>query len=273
MSEFPHDSFAKNYLTELLNTIGTAVPNKFVKSERREGDVWFEHDRKLSIPAQRKKLGLMGQLLVRDSLIEVFRNPATDFEIRSCIGKLIDIESGFVREANRQKETVPDEKLPYLWLIMPTASKTIRQGIGFHRSRIPGVYRLPKLNRVGLILVHQLPVTEESLWLRLLGCDGNQNRAILELVTQPTPPALYANIEEVLADYRADLESIRSLTKDEEELIMNLSVAYLKKKEEWKKEGKEEIVVNMLRRGLDTASICDLTGFSIETVEKLRDRL
>jgi predicted transposase YdaD len=58
---------------------------------------------------------------------------------------------------------------------------------------------------------------------------------------------------------------------------MNLSVAYLKKKEEWKEEGKEEgkeeIVVNMLRRGLDIASICDLTGFSIETVEKLRDRL
>jgi helix-turn-helix protein len=54
---------------------------------------------------------------------------------------------------------------------------------------------------------------------------------------------------------------------------MNLSVAYLKKKEEWKEEGKEEIVVNMLRRGLDTASICDFTGLSTETVEKLRDRL
>jgi hypothetical protein len=273
MSEFPHDSFAKNYLTELLSTIGTAVPNKFIKSERREGDVWFERDRKLSVSAQRKKLGLMGQLLVRDSLIEVFRNPATDFDIRSCIGKLIDIEGGLVREANRLKETVADEKLPYLWLIMPTASEAIRRGIGFQRTRIPGVYRLPKLNRVGLIVVHQLAVTEATLWLRLLGSEGNQNRAILELVTQPTPPALYANIEEALADYRADLESIRSLTKDEEELIMNLSVAYLKKKEEWKEEGKEEIVVNMLRRGLDTASICDLTGFSIETVEKLRDRL
>jgi hypothetical protein len=111
---------------------------------------------------------------------------------------------------------------------------------------------------------------------KLLGSEGNQNRAILELVTQPMPPAL-ASIEEVLADYRADLESIRSLTKDEEELIMNLSVAYLKKREEWKEEGKEEgreeIVMNMLRRGLDAASIFDLTGLSIKTIEKLRDRL
>jgi predicted transposase YdaD len=188
---------------------------------------------------------------------------------------MIDIESGFVREANRLKETVADEKLLYLWLIMPTASEAIRRGVGFARSRIPGVYRLPKLNRVGLIVVHQLAVTEATLWLRLLGSEGNQNRAIQELVTQP--PALYASIEEVLADYRADLESIRSLTKHEDELIMNLSVAYLKKKEEWREEGweagKEEIIMNMLRTGLDIKSIRNFTGLSIEAIEKLRDRL
>jgi predicted transposase/invertase (TIGR01784 family) len=106
---------------------------------------------------------------------------------------------------------------------------------------------------------------------------GNQNRAILELVTQPKPPLLYANIEEVLADYRADLESIRSLTKDEEELIMNLSVAYLKKKEEWREEVTLEVTVNiatsLLQKGLNVEAIAEATGLSIETVEKLRDRL
>jgi hypothetical protein len=30
MSEFPHDSFAKNYLTELLNTIGTGNQNRAI---------------------------------------------------------------------------------------------------------------------------------------------------------------------------------------------------------------------------------------------------
>jgi hypothetical protein len=177
------------------------------------------------------------------------------------------------RQANRLKETVPDEKLPYLWLIMPTASETILRGIGFQKSRIPGVYRLPKLNRVGLIVVHQLAVTEATLWLRLLGSEGNQNRAILELVTQPTPPELYANIEEVLADYRADLEALRSLTQEEEELIMNLSVAYLKKKEEWKLEASLEAAVNLLRLGVASDTIAKGLGLSIETVEKLRDRL
>ncbi len=39
MSKFPHDEFAKNYLTELLNTIGKANANELINSERREGDV------------------------------------------------------------------------------------------------------------------------------------------------------------------------------------------------------------------------------------------
>jgi hypothetical protein len=90
-------------------------------------------------------------------------------------------------------------------------------------------------------------------------------------VTQP--PALYANIEEVLADYRADLESIRSLTKDEEELIMNLSVAYLKKKEEWREECKLEDAVNLLRLGVASETIAEGLNLPIETVEKLRERL
>ncbi len=169
MSEFPHDDFAKDYLTELLSNIGTAVPNKVIKSERREGDLWFERDKKLTIAAQRKKLGLIGQLLRRDSLIEVFRNPATAMEIRSCRGKLMGIEGDMAREARRKDETLTEEMLPDLWFIMPTASEEIRQGFGLRKSRIPGVYRWPKLDRTGLIVVHQLPVKEETLWIRLLG--------------------------------------------------------------------------------------------------------
>jgi hypothetical protein len=127
MSEFPHDTFAKDYLTELLNTIGKAQPNPVVRSERREGDVWFERDRQVSLSTQQKRLGLLGQLLSQDALIEVFRNPATEFEICACQGKRIDIEGGLLRQATRQQETVDSETLPHLWLITPTASEAIRR--------------------------------------------------------------------------------------------------------------------------------------------------
>ena len=78
-----------------------------------------------------------------------------------------------------------------------------------------------KLNRTGLIVVHQLPVTEETLWIRLLGRSGNQERAIQELVTKPDRSTLYNSIEDILANYRAKLEENRSLTPEEEDLIMN----------------------------------------------------
>jgi hypothetical protein len=108
MAEFPHDTFAKDYLTELLNTIGKATPNKVIQSERREGDLWFEKNPKMSLNAQKRQLGLMGQLLRRDSLIEVFRNPATPFEIRSCRGKLVDIEADMLRQAKREDKTLTE---------------------------------------------------------------------------------------------------------------------------------------------------------------------
>jgi regulator of replication initiation timing len=235
----------------------------------------------MSLAAQRRQLGLMGQLLRRDSLIEVFRNPATAFEIRSCRGKLIDIEGELVRQAKRRDETLLEEALPDLWFIMPTASEEIRRGFGFRQSRMPGVYRLPKLERTGLIVVHQLNVTPETLWLRVLGRSGNQARAIQELVTQPRRSPLYNSIEDILTNYRTSLEANRSLTLEEEELIMNLSAAYLKKQQEWKEEGRQEgrqelqiqAVINGLREGLSLEALATILGLPIEQIEALRDRV
>jgi hypothetical protein len=171
MPKFQHDEFAKSYLTELLNTIGKATPNHRIKSETREADLWFELNPKSQ--SKRHALGLLGQLLTRNALIEVFRNPASAPEIRSCI-------------------------------------------------------------------------------------------------------------EELLTDYRAKLESLgQQLTQEDEELIMNLSAAYIKKQQEWLEEGKQEgrqenrreTAIAALRKGYSSDVIMDLTGLSIEELEKLRASL
>ncbi len=122
----------------------------------------------MSIAEQKKQLGLMGQLLTHDSLIEIFRHPASEFEFRSGKGKLIDIEGRMVREAAR-----------------------------------------------------------------------------------------------------SNLEANQSLTPHEEELIMNLSAAYLKKREE----GKEDIIIWLLRAGMIPQTIAEMINFPIESIEKLRDRI
>ena len=167
MSEFPHDDFAKAYLIELLSTIGKAMPNRPLKAEIQTADLWFELA--AQPPGQPNELGLLGQLLTRDALIEVFRNPATPVEMRACQRKLSILEGNLIRSAKRQQQILTEADLPMLWLIMPTASIEIRQGFGVIPRTTAGVYDWPDLQRTGLIVVHQLPKTTETLWLRVLG--------------------------------------------------------------------------------------------------------
>ena len=275
MSNFPHDDFAKAYLVELLSTIGIATPNSPLKAETREADLWFQS--KPEFQEARSQLGLLGQLLPKDSLIEVFRNPANPIEIRSCKGKLFSLEADLIRKAKQKDITLTESDFPFLLVLMPTASADIREGFGAVQTTIEGVYALPKWDRTTIVVLHQLPKTKETLWLRLLGRAGNQRRAIQEFAELPAGPTLYASIGELLADYRAMLESRRSTTQEEEELIMNLSAAYLKKKEEWREEVREEtiydVALNFLREGVVVEIIAKATGLTLQEVNKLRERL
>ncbi|NJM47249.1 MAG: hypothetical protein HC860_14740 [Alkalinema sp. RU_4_3] len=161
---------------------------------------------------------------------------------------------------------------------MPTASEEIRQGFGVTPTDTPGVYEFPKLQRTGLIVVHQLPKTEDTLWLRILGRESNQRQAIEEFAQQPTRNNLRVNIEELLTDYRADLESRGQLNPEDEELIMNLSAAYLKKQQEWLEAGTERgieqsmqnVAIAALREGCPIELIVKLTGLTIPQIEQLR---
>jgi hypothetical protein len=67
------------------------------------------------------------------------------------------------------------------------------------------------------------------------------------------------------------LESRQSLTPEEEDLIMNLSATYLKRKEEWAEEVQAKIAINLLKEGSTPEFIARTTGLSIESIEKLRD--
>jgi hypothetical protein len=272
MPKFPHDDFSKAYLTELLSTIGKATPNHPLKAETQEADLWFELNPKAQ--ANRPLLGLLGQLLTRNSLIEVFRNPATPIEIRTCQGKLIDKETELLRKAKRRKQTLAETDLPELWLIMPTCSQEIRSGFGTSPTKTKGVYRFPHYQRTGLIVVHQLPKTESTRWLRILGRATNQQQAIDEFAQLPSKNSLYASIDELLGNYLAILESRRQLTSEDEELIMNLSAAYLRKQQEWKQECRQEtlteVAINMLQQDFAADVIAKATGLSVRKINQLR---
>ncbi|MFM8306115.1 MAG: hypothetical protein ACKN87_03340, partial [Microcystis aeruginosa] len=239
-----HDQFAKEYLEELLGTLGTIKKSKKVKSEVQEIDVWFE-------PATASRtelpLGLLAKMAATCCLFEPFRNPPSEVEIRSCISKLYAVHGEVLRKAKRTNKTLTEAELPVLWILTPTFSaRMIEEVVGIPPSFLPeegmkeewgkGVYFSPSLFKTGIVAIHQLPVNEETLWLRVLGKGGTQKRAVEELVQLPEGNPFQENLLEILANWRKSLELRDNLSAEEQEDIMNLSPAYLQQREEWKQE-------------------------------------
>jgi hypothetical protein len=237
-----HDQFAKEYLEELLTPLGRIKKSRKVKSEVQEIDVWFEPTS--SQPRTELPLGLLGKMATTSCLFEPFRNPPSEVEIRSCLLKLYAVHGEVLRKAKRTNQTIAESELPVLWILTPTFSARMVQGLGATESKErgleKGVYFLANFLKTGIVALHQLPVNKDTLWLRVLGKGGTQKRAVEELVELPGSNPFRENLLEILANWRKNLELRDNLSREEQEAIMNLSPAYLKQREEWKLEGKQE---------------------------------
>jgi len=110
-----------------------------------------------------------------------------------------------------------------------------------------GVYFLPKYQKAAIVAINQLPMTEDTLWLRVLGKGRTQNEAISEVVELSKENDKWDRLMEIFASWQKNLE-LNSDVNDEEvrELIMSLSPAYLKQREEWKQDGQRLMVESLL---------------------------
>ncbi|MBD2269703.1 hypothetical protein H6F62_13260 [Anabaena sp. FACHB-1391] len=241
MTRQSHDQFTKEYLEELLTPLGTIKKSEKVKSEIQEIDVWFEpfsDQNQENLP-----LGLLGKMAKTQCLFEPFRNPPSEIEIRSCLLKLYAVHGDVVRKAKRENRNIAESQLPILWILTPTFSDRMIAGLGANEiveDWVKGVYFLPNILKTAIVVIHQLPENEDTLWLRVLGKGGTQKRAVEELTELPENNPFRENLLEILADWRKNLELRDNLSREEEEVIMNLSPAYLQQIEDWKQEGKLE---------------------------------
>ncbi|MFN7852886.1 MAG: hypothetical protein ACK5OU_13215 [Dolichospermum sp.] len=239
MTRQPHDQLAKEYLEELLAPLGEVKTSKDVKSEVQEIDVWF-------VPTTtviNSELGLLGKMAVTSCLFEPYRNAPNEIEIRSCLLKLYSVQGELLRQAKREKRSISEEELPFLWILTPTCSERILEGFGAKTKEgwEKGVYFLPKYQKAAIVAINQLPIIEDTLWLRAMGKGKTQTEAISKVVELSRENDKLNKLVEIFASWQKNLE-LNSDVNDEEvrELIMSLSPAYLKQREEWKQEGLEE---------------------------------
>ncbi|MBD2185959.1 hypothetical protein H6S82_23070 [Planktothrix sp. FACHB-1355] len=241
MTKFPYDRFAKDYLKELLKPLGEVEASKEVPGEVRQIDVWFTP----YPPGQRgdaEVLGLLGRFASIPSIFEPFRNAVSPSQIRGCMGKLFDIHAYSQRESQRNNTRLDEADLPTLWILSPTVSATILNGCKAEADENnwpTGVYFLGEILKTAIVVIHQLPRTPETLWLRLLGKGNVQKQAINEIGTLPPNHPLRSNALLLLANLQATIEASQNIDREDRELAMELSPLLLQWRDEAIQEGEE----------------------------------
>lgn len=283
MTRFIHDQFAKDYLEELLKPYGEVQAASQVAGEIREIDVLFT-----PFPNQTTNvelLGLLGKLATTPAIFEPFRNPASTEEICDCLLKSLEVRSALRRAAKREQTTKAKIEIPKLWILTPTASRNIISGFsGITKpDSLPGIYYLAKSLHAAIVVIHQLPQTQETLWLRLLGRGTVQKRAIDELAALPLNQPYVKITLELLYNLQKNLKINQSSQTEDQELIMRLAPLYQQDRELAKQEGLQEglqkekrLIIRLLNRRvgeIDSLLIQKVQELTVEKLEELGEAL
>ncbi|MEH2335817.1 hypothetical protein [Nostoc sp.] len=258
MTRFPYDQFARDYLKELLQPLGEVETSRKVPAQIREIDVYFVPPPQSTKNTIELGLLVLGKFAAEPALVEPFRNAATIAEIRSCMNKLFDIFAEVKRQAKGDKNRLIESELPRLWILSPTASESILDGFRTNLDEENwgiGVYFLGDYLRTAIVVIHQLPCTEETLWLRILGKARVQQQAIDELEALPQNNPLRSKAIDLLLNLKITLEFNQNIDEEDRDLIMRLSPIYEQKLAEVKQEGIQEgiqaerrnVIENLLR--------------------------
>jgi hypothetical protein len=298
MTRFIHDQFAKDYLEELLKPYGKVEAPSRVAGEIREIDVLFT-----PFPEQNtdiEALGLLGKLATTPAIFEPYRNPVSKEEICDCLLKLLEVRGALQREAKRNQTKVTESNIPKLWILTPTASQNLLSGFNgtLTADSLPGIYYLAESLRTAIIVIHQLPKTQETLWLRLLGRGTTQKQAIDELAALPLDQP-YAKITlELLYNLQENLRinQNQEIEIEDRELIMRLAPLYQQQRELVRQQGLQEGLQQGLQQGeqrglqqgeqqlilrqlnrrvgeIDSSLIVKVKELSIEKLEELGEAL
>jgi len=270
MSRTPHDQFAKELLAGLLETVGSAQTEVNVTSEVRRIDLLF-----VPLPEKaefRQALGLLGRIAATACLIEPYRNPPNAEEICACLLKLFIQHGERRRQARRTKQALQKADFELLWVLSPTLSETILEEFRAEREDgwAAGIYWAGPGYRMVLVAVHQLPGGRETLWLRILGRGQVQQQAIEEVLALDEDDPLRELALRLLASWRIRTQQQAELSAEEQELMMNLSSAYLEWEQKTRLAGMREEGRRMLIRLL-TERFGPLPQTLIARIEAITD--
>jgi hypothetical protein len=152
-----------------------------------------------------------------------------------------------------------------LWILCPTVSESVIEQFGAKEKKgwPEGVYFAPDGYKLAIVVINQLPATRETIWLRILGKGQVQQQAFKELSDLPKDDPLRQNILQLVEWWYYNLQEKQEASSEEQELIMELSTAYLEwreatlqqSREEGRQEGRQEGLQEGIEIGIERGQV------------------
>jgi Domain of unknown function (DUF4351) len=276
---------SKQYLEEFLEPFGSVQRQYEVPGEAKFVDVWFVPDQPTD--SSTAELGILGRMAAGMCLLEPYRNAPTRTEVRVSVMKLVWVQEDERRKAEQDEQRLNEDSLPKLWILASTVSQPVLQEseAKVRAEWCPGVYFVPEIFKTAIVAIDELPETEETLWLRILGRDGTQARAIREVLALPLEHPRRSNVLRLLASWkvRIDLGELMDFSPQEEG-VMALSEAFLeweqatetRIRQEARQEEGRSLVLRLLTRRIGTlpeAIQIQVAALPLERLESLGEDL
>lgn len=161
------EQLKKDYLFEFLSSQGEIETGRTITTPTlKDIDLWFVRDSSKLV----EEKNLFIQLTKTRALFEYYYDPITPDDIRQSLRKLLAVLGEFSRLARAKKKKLSNFELPRLWILTPSISEDILTECSSAESKdTSGIYFWAPAFRTAFVVIDRLPVTRETLWLRVLG--------------------------------------------------------------------------------------------------------
>jgi hypothetical protein len=268
------DQLAKAMLAALLQRAAHVESGREIPGHIQIADLWVTPDQRRS--RELARLGMLGRMVERGPcLIEPFSRVPQARDIRGCILEQYGLDNAQARDARRDGQAEPP--FPGLWIISTGSPDSLIKSMELRPmgDDWPSGFLCGRaFDRFYLVILRMLPVTPDTLFLRLLGRDATFTQALRELRSQSgdEPGEARSLLEPVLVAFRREFP--QDLMEEEDmEALRHLEAVYADIKREHVQEGMELGKEQGLEQGLEQGieALCEV--LQIELTEQRREEL
>ena len=272
MAQYKHDRFFKFYIQSLYRTKGDTLKNLQIHNdENLEIDLMFIGKRENS-GWQEENLGLFDRLMQEHPtiIIEHYSSYLEETDILKSITRknlywtqkqkeLVEnaktkLESTASGRLSKQTKQQIEEQNPFTWILTVNCSeKLLRLCSAQPANELgAGIYRLPEILRMGIVVIGKLDDNSDNIWLKMLG-DKESAELAFESIKQLSPTRREKNdIISACVKYCVYLRNIPTdnLTLEEKDFMKTMEQIdawYEAEINKAKLEGKIELASNIIR--------------------------